>query len=648
MPFTWYAFTDSPDVVKLLDLLEDNSGSSSGGGGVPASGGGGATDFDLIKFQYDLLDAINTISGALSVQTLIPPFSASAIIAGNAHIKTFDGKVYDFTGAGGCSYLLTADFLYKRFSVIANYDDGMRRTSVSVTSDNHIIEINEPQGDNNELIKITLDRRNVELPIAYDHTLVKREGATVIVENDEGLRLVCNMAIQLCSVTISGWYYGKTGGLLGVYDNEPSNDWMTPEREVVDNLKEFARSWQMTAEGDAHCPVKEPPTMEQPTAWEKEACEQVFVQETSQLRPCFSSLDPSPYMEMCLKDIQKVRNRPDKMSSGICLATAAYVEECRIAGVELWVPYQCVNCTGQQGQLMVAGEEATFKQANNQQAAAADVIFLIERKSTCSSDYYKDQVAILPEMIDRRLADAGISDNRFGIVGFGGKGTLQSPHLITSGSKIMSTSEHATTSLKTLYKQEGEGASDVFGALKYAVDLPYRPGAGKTVVLVTCDSEGHSDGSYYGDAMTILQLYDVTLHHVTPVRISLKAGASSKTAKVAKKVYGFDKAVAFASDGRADAGVRRQLLKSKDFVSTLAMENGGVVFDGKKLDKGSRLVAKRAANVIASQVAKRAKASDCQACHCWADSADGQGRLKCQKCILPVPISLKFKNVQFL
>ena len=62
-------------------------------------------------------------------QTLIPPFSATAMVAGNSYIKTFDGKFYEINhsgggqrdGRGGCSYLLTADFMYKRFSVILNY-----------------------------------------------------------------------------------------------------------------------------------------------------------------------------------------------------------------------------------------------------------------------------------------------------------------------------------------------------------------------------------------------------------------------------------------------------------------------------------------------------------------------------------------------
>ena len=50
----------------------------------------------------------------------------------------------------------------------------LHRSSISVVSDNHIIEIDEPDSDDNELIKITLDKRNVELPIAYDHTFATR------------------------------------------------------------------------------------------------------------------------------------------------------------------------------------------------------------------------------------------------------------------------------------------------------------------------------------------------------------------------------------------------------------------------------------------------------------------------------------------
>jgi hypothetical protein len=64
------------------------------------------------------------------------------------------------------------------------------------------------------LSQVTIDRRVVELPQAFLHTHIKREGSSLILENSEGLRVVCNSAYDVCSVIVSGWYFGKTGGLV--------------------------------------------------------------------------------------------------------------------------------------------------------------------------------------------------------------------------------------------------------------------------------------------------------------------------------------------------------------------------------------------------------------------------------------------------
>ena len=50
-------------------------------------------------------------------------------------------------------------------------------------------------------------------------------------------------------------------------------------------------------------------------------------------------------------------------------------------------------------------------------------------------------------------------------------------------------------------KTTGTGGP-VFGALKYAGRLPFRSGVSKSVVLITCNPG--TDGSFYGDAMTML------------------------------------------------------------------------------------------------------------------------------------------------
>lgn len=160
----------------------------------------------------------------------------------------------------------------------------------------------------------------------FRHTLIKREGSTIILENSEGLRVVCNTAHDVCSITVSGWYFGKTGGLvglmiwflllyrvtinhtdsnflfqLGVYDYEPSNDWTMPDRRVTDNLSEFVSSWQM--DKSKRCPVKiEQANPQDVSSEDKRKCSSVFGGETSALMPCYSTIDVNPFLKICISN----------------------------------------------------------------------------------------------------------------------------------------------------------------------------------------------------------------------------------------------------------------------------------------------------------------------------------------------------------
>merc|ERR1712045_898829 len=189
---------------------------------------------------------------------------------------------YNFAGAEGCSYLLTSDFSHGRFSAIANYDTDMRRTSIDVVTDGHTINIDTTPTVEG-LIKVTMDKRNTQLPIQFDHTYAYREENTVVVENSEGLKISCNTVHNVCTFTISGWYFGKTGGLLGVYDNEPSNDWMNPEREVISSLEDFVKSWTM--DKGKNCPIKFSDQIIPSTSVELDTCAEIFKTENSPLKP---------------------------------------------------------------------------------------------------------------------------------------------------------------------------------------------------------------------------------------------------------------------------------------------------------------------------------------------------------------------------
>jgi hypothetical protein len=545
------------------------------------------------------------------------------MISGDSHLMTFDNKFYDFSGSQGCSYLLTSDFLHNRFSVVANYAEDLKRTSLTVITDNKRVDIDTKSADDGETIKVTIDRRVVELPQTFMHTHIKREGSSLILENSEGLRVVCNSAFDVCSVTVSGWYFGKTGGLFGVYDYEPSNDWMTPERRIVDNLHEFASSWQL--DKSKRCPIKhQTPDTSLVTDSDRHKCGDILGGETSSLMPCYTTVDVAPFQRMCIADAAK------QSGTGFCSAAAAYIEQCKLSGVELWMPAECVRCESTTSATTLRSGES--KSYQNNAPMSADVVFVIEQAS-CLQSY---SIPDLPAILDRELTQRGLTENRFAIVGFGGPEDLLRPHVFTAGSKIFSDSIKATASLSNL-KTTGTGGP-VFGALKYAGRLPFRSGVSKSVVLITC-SPG-TDGSFYGDAMTMLTEQAITLHHLT-------AGSSlswrgSKT-KSTDKIYGFSKTSVFTiknlSDFKGDNVLRKQLKDPKDFLSTLATESGGTVF---ALNKFESSEAKRSATIFSIQIATRAEPAPCQVCDCVAD-ADGVGRLQCHKCILPA-MDIVLKN----
>lgn len=98
------------------------------------------------------------------------------MIAGNQHYITFDKFSYDF--AGKCSYLLARDFVDGNFTVIVNYGDDHIRKSLTVLADGKKVDIANDY-------KITLDDTKVESPLKVGHTIVKREGASIRIENDK-------------------------------------------------------------------------------------------------------------------------------------------------------------------------------------------------------------------------------------------------------------------------------------------------------------------------------------------------------------------------------------------------------------------------------------------------------------------------------
>lgn len=509
LPFTWENFGQVPR-VREFPLLRK----------MATANRNLIREIDHSQFYFSTMNAL-AMYRPMTVRSVLPPFGSHAFIAGTQHYMTFDGRFFEF--AGECSYLLVSDFLRNEFSAVVNYEGSagkVTRKSLTILSDGRQIEIDSK-------FRVTLNGRRIEMPLAYDSTTIERDGQRILVTSERsGFRIDCNLYRDICSVHVSGWSFGKTGGLFGVYNNEPSDDLMTPFRQLRSDgeIDSFANSWKV---GSSKCRVRNfAVSRPNPSPRNALLCDQLFSDEQSVLRPCFQMIDPTPFARMCLNDLSALENSPKK-ELGVCTSAAAYASECRLAGVDLFVPSQCVRCDLEDGNSLTSGEIKNFE---NDAPKSADVVVIVEQKQCLSGT----RVSYLPAAIDAALAERNLTNNRFAVVGFGGKAgsVFQQPHIRTAdGGQVWSNRKSVQTALETMQLEGGSGVSDIHAALRFAVNLPFRVGVSKQFVLVSCE-DAQCSASSYADTLTLLIENDVRLHLLQPRNLIVKGRSSSDEFKV--------------------------------------------------------------------------------------------------------------------
>ena len=177
---------------------------------------------------------------------------------------------------------------------------------------------------------------------------------------------------------------------------------------------------------------------------------------------------------------------------------------------------------------MGSGEIKTFQ---NDAPRSADVVFIVDQKPCLNGT----RLSHLPAAIDAALKERGIQQNRFAVVGYGGRGDklFQKPHVrTTDGGQIWSHRKGIQLALEDLPLGDSTAPSDIHAALRYAVNLPsYRVGVSKQFVLVSCGGS-ECQASSYADALTLLIENDVKLHLLQPRDIVVKGRNSSDEIKV--------------------------------------------------------------------------------------------------------------------
>ena len=315
LPIHWVRYSEIPAFMNLF-----------GPSGKPAA-------IDVNKFYFAMHDFFRELFTAISTKTVLPPFAGTGMIIGDNQIMTFDRVFYDFSG--NCSYLLTKDFNSDRFSVIANYENEERK-SIIINLENYQIKINKDG-------KVLLDNTMIDLPKILGDTYIKREGYKITLLTKKGLKVICNLVSNICIFKISGWYFGKTGGLLGVYDNEPSNDRMNSSGMIIENLKTFTESWQLSDS----CSSNYTEIVNEETEWETQKCADYFERRTSLLVPCFDTVDPSPFKSLCLKQMEYYKTTTTK-TKGFCQVASSYIELCKVISSRLSQHFHSQIISGKQ------------------------------------------------------------------------------------------------------------------------------------------------------------------------------------------------------------------------------------------------------------------------------------------------------------
>ncbi|TMS40123.1 hypothetical protein L596_006544 [Steinernema carpocapsae] len=538
---------------------------------------------------YAVLDTIHMYKPlSLNIYDVIPPFGSKAYLIGDSHFITFDGRVYEHNSA--CEMLLAADLVDSEFSVIGKFGkSGLE--SIKVEYKNRKIVLSRDG-------KITVNGNAETLPWQWldDLSGVSRIKITqtddhVHLHTYDGLHVQCQLNAQLCEVEVPGRMHGRSAGLLGSNDNEPNNDW-----DHVDGTKN-KNDLKTMSSNNAVEGTCSPATPVKPAA-EDEGCAAFFNTTDSPLRLCFAVVLPSPFYSMCAVERAKGRS---------CDVVSAYVAACHTVGVDIDLPQKCVKCDG----------IPENKDKDVEKMTGQDIVFVVE-EAPCLTDYGKK--------ISEFVSSLAKGSEKFGWVGFGGFGAHNHPHLQSSpsasvvfdaaGIQAVAKEDHYSVPEDSLLEMPAK--SDPMRAVEFAINhYPFRLGAGKTVVLITCQKCAYNE---LGQHELLEQLLDlgVRLHHVTTekVRGTEKMKAAGITAETV-----FDKA-------GADLGDRSTIRSPNDVCAVVAQETKGTVLNLKH------------GYTLASKLEK--PTTDCQKCHCEVKGI--HTKTVCHPCEVVEPVSVNSRT----
>ncbi|VVC30431.1 Hypothetical protein CINCED_3A001550 [Cinara cedri] len=605
LPFSWHAFNETPKyeeipeyklVTKMLSMLAPSN----------------VTFWFLYYNLMPFTDYTNWL----------PPFRAHALIVGSQHFVTFDQRHYDFKGQ--CSYLLANDFIGREFSLVLNTESENRgHYTIMLLLDTETVSIDLQRKD----VRVMPDSIK-QLPLQLNDTVIYYENELLVVESEKGLSLICNMNFQYCTFHVSGWYYGKTAGLLGTLNHEPSDDMLSSNGYLEPDLFKFTESWALNENSCGSYLINQ--RKSPANAHIVNICDSYFKHKTSSLFTCFSVINPSPYYNLCLRNTNR---------NETCTSATAYSEMCSIENLPVRTPSNCVRCNAGNNSEITEGEFLRFNESQVPQSA--DIVFIVEAKECNRNFAEKRNVHTMLTMLTKELHDVGMTNNKFSTVFFGGGGFFDEPHSVVINGQVFTSPTLFLQYLSNI--QIGKGNSDVFNAIRFASKLRFRTGHSIIFLLFPCSD---------CDPSNMMLDYSTVSHVMTEKSIKLhvlmdKPFVMDKS-RAGSSLFGLDADTAYTRNDfkvlKGDTGLRRQIKMSKNmlgYCTPIVLESNGSLFTAKKMETDNLNLVKKFLQVFAKRIAKTAHAPRCQTCECNADD-NGISYMDCYPCSYPTAANIEY------
>ncbi|XP_006818513.1 uncharacterized protein LOC102806167 [Saccoglossus kowalevskii] len=215
----------------------------------------GVHDTDT-RYYKGLITCMQVYNRALSPDEIIEAeklcTKCPAVVSGDPHLTTFDGRAYSFQGT--CWYTLVKDCLNTNpeFEIRANFaprDDvdvlKTRTVAINVTVGDESIIVdrsNKISGNTNDLKSW---QRNIDVSFNNNTVMI----SFTVMDTTFTLHWKGRKHIFTADVSDIA-YHGKVCGLLGNADGDPHNDFMMPDGKVSKDVNEFGVTWKVA---DTRC-----------------------------------------------------------------------------------------------------------------------------------------------------------------------------------------------------------------------------------------------------------------------------------------------------------------------------------------------------------------------------------------------------------